>query len=173
MKKRNWYSSPWTIGITTSIIGSLLIYLFDKKILSAIADSIIGIWNFIVSLLNYDLKVWWLIGFAIIILIIYLIHTFRTEEIPEPEFTKYKEDRLKNWRWTWDWQWSDRKKSWIIVNLHAYCPKCGATLLDNSSLFDSIYECPQGDFKTGRLDHQAEDKRHIEALIIDKTKREI
>jgi hypothetical protein len=163
----------WIFGIATSVIGSFVYdILRGKPILSTFIDITKSIWEFTIDLLSYDLKVWWLlIIVALIILIIYLTHYFNTQDSQEPKFINYREDRFKNWRWTWNWKLNERNNKWSVVDLTPYCPKCGTTLLDNSTVFESTYECPNCDFNTGRYNQLPENVRHIEALIIDKAKR--
>jgi len=176
MKNKHWYSSAWTM-IGGPTFGFLLTisrdYLKDKPILTTLVSIFSAIWNFLYSLLNFDLKVWWiLIAILLFVGVIYLIQRFQNEEINEPEFLKYKEDKFKSWTWTWEWNWNERNQRWMIVELQPNCPTCGTTLMENSTIYDTIYECPRGDFKTGRHGSPTEDKRNIEALIIDKIKKQ-
>ena len=169
MKKIKW----WVFSIAASVIGSFVYdYWKVKPILSTLVDILKEIWKVIVSILIFELRIWWLLVACILIIgIIYIIRKFQTDINSGPEFIKYKEDKFKEWKWTWDWRWNDIQKSWVIFDLQAYCPKCGKNLLYYRSILNEIYECPNCDFKTGRFDHIAENRHHIEALIIDKTNR--
>ncbi len=171
MKKNYLYSL--IAGISTSVIGSFIYDLWKSKpFLSTLGEIVKAIWNFIALILNYEVKVWWfLMAIFILIGIIYLILKFNAEVNSIPKFTDYKEDRFKNWRWTWDWKLNKRTNKWNVTDLTPYCPKCETILLDNSTMFDSIYECPNCDFSTGRYNQPSENIRHIEALIIDKSNK--
>ena len=108
MKKKSWLTSSWTIGIGTTFFGFLLSILYDslknKPILSTIGQILQFIWNCIISVLSFKLKVWWvLVGIVGIIISLYFIS--KIQDI-KPDFYNYTEGVFKHWRWTWKWKWN-------------------------------------------------------------------
>ena len=104
MKAKTWITQDWAKGsILCAILGILFTmgydYFKNKPLLSTIWQIVKGTWNFIISALTFNLKVWWLI---VGIVIIYLVAKFKQETIPTPDFYNYREDKLKQWRWTWN-----------------------------------------------------------------------
>ena len=116
MKK--FWASPWTIGIGTSFIGFLFTVIYDlvkdKSIFSTIWSIIKWIWNLIISFLNFNIKVWWLlIGIAVLFLVLFLIakyYDFKNENENSAGFLKYTKDTIQGWSWDWNWQkdWSGK-----------------------------------------------------------------
>ena len=81
MKK--FLKSPWTISVVSTLLGSVLTIIYDvfkgKKILSTLLNILRGIWNFIISVLNFELKLWWvLLGIALLILVLWIV--FKVKE---------------------------------------------------------------------------------------------
>lgn len=119
MKDKNWIKSPWSISIGTAIFSLLLTIGYDysknKPILSTIMQILKGIWNFIISVLNFNIKVWWLIvGVFVLIAIIYFVVNFKQEETVRPDFCSYREGKFKKWRWSWNWKLNYSKNAWCI-----------------------------------------------------------
>ena len=166
MRNLKWIQSGWTIGIGCVILGFLLSvgndYYGSKPILSTIGLILRTVWNFIIAVLNFDLKVWWLIiSIIIIIAVIYLIDYFNQEEIVTPDFCNYREGIFKQWRWTWNWKWNTYRNAWIISDLTPHCPNCDTPLLG--------YECPRCNYivNYGQLDEPYK----IEHIILDNLNR--
>lgn len=140
MRDIKWLKAPWTISIGTLLLTILYDYFKSKPILSTIWQLLKIIGNFIVSFLNFNLKVWWLIIiFIFVIIIIYLINKFQPKEDIKPDFYNYREDNFQGFRWTWKWDFNPYKGGWVISDLNAHCPKCDTRLIDFS-------ECPRCDF---------------------------
>lgn len=167
MKIKTLIKSPWTVGFG---LFSVLIpigydYFKNKPILSTIWWIVNGIWNFIISVLNFNLKVWWLIvGIIVIFAIIY----FKQEETVKPDFYDYREGVFKRWSWTWDYKWDKWENAWGISDLTAYCPKCN-TPLTNHSRYDLRFDCPRCGFRAH--DVECDNPHDIERIIWDNVKR--
>jgi hypothetical protein len=176
MKSKEWIKSPWTISIVTTIFGFLLSTVYDysksKPIFSTILQILKGLWNFIISALNFNIKVWWLIvSLIVIIAIIYLVINFKQEKTIKPDFYNYRDERFKFWRWSWDWKFNYSKNVWCISNLTAHCPKCDTPLINHSNFYgELIFECPRCDFRA--RDSQCDEPHKIEMLILDNIDRE-
>lgn len=170
MKKKSWLTSSWTIGIATTVLGGLLTILIDslknKPILSTIDQVFHFIWICIISVLNFNLRVWWLlVGLAVIIIILYFISKDQGEI--KPDFYDYKEGILKQWKWTWKWERNSYKKAWEITDMQAHCPRCDTFLIHYTNHFydSENYNCPRCNFNADS--DQCEDEGKIRVLICD------
>ena len=175
MTKKSFIRSPWTISIGTATFSMLLTILYDsikqKPILSTLSLVFKWIWNAIITILNYNIKVWWiLLGIFIFILILYLIDKFKPEKTFKPDFYDYREDRFRVWKWTWIWKWSQSHKAWIINELKAHCPTCDTPLIDYSSIHGYYFDCPRCSFIA--RDGQCDNPDKIERVILDNVDRQ-
>lgn len=172
MKK--WIKSPWGISIGTALFSLLLTMGYDyskrKPILSTIWNILVWIWDFIIIILNFNLKVWWIIlAIGLYIFVIYLIDKFKKEETFKPDFYSYREGRFKRWKWTWEWKWNQLKNAWTIYNLRANCPNCDTPMIEHSSMYGLSYDCPRCDFHAN--DNQCDEPHKIERIILDNIDR--
>jgi len=174
MAKEKWTKAPWTISIVTAIFSLLLTMGYDysksKPVWTTIWSILKWIGNFFWGILNFDLKVWWLIlGTLILILVIFIISKFQKDEGFKPDFYNYREDKFKKWKWTWSWEWNNSKNSWSISNMRAHCPNCDTPLIEHSSIYSLIFDCPRCDFKAS--DNQCDNPHKIERIILDNIDR--
>lgn len=133
MKK--FFKNPWTLGIGTTVIGGIVLsFILDwiKGVdwLSTLKAVMSFIVNAIVSFLNFEIKVWWiLIAVALIFLaLVFIAKYYDTKTKNEkPSFLNYTKDSMLGY--TWEWEYSklyDGK--YTIKNLHPICSKCGMIL---------------------------------------------
>ncbi|HYE08636.1 MAG TPA: hypothetical protein VEF53_00500 [Patescibacteria group bacterium] len=174
MKNKNWIKSSWTISIGTAIFSLLLTMGYDysksKPILSTILQILKEIWNFTILVLNFNFKVWWLIvGIIVLIAITYLVINSKPEETFKPDFYSYREGKFKLWRWSWNWKWNNSKNVWCISDLTAHCPNCDTPLIEHSSIYGLIFDCPRCDFRA--KDSQSDEPNKIEMIILDNIER--
>jgi hypothetical protein len=174
MNNKGWIKSPWTISIGTAVFSFLLTVIYDysksKPVFSTIFQILNKLLKFILLVLNFNIKVWWLlIGIIIVIAIIYLIISIKSNETNKPDFYYYRDGKLKFWRWSWEWKFNYAKNAWCISNLTAHCPKCDTPLVDNLSGYGISVECPRCDFRA--RDSQCEEPHKIEMLILDNVER--
>lgn len=172
MKK--WIKSPWGISIGTAIFSLLLTmgydYSKDKPVLTTIWNVIIWIWDLILTILNFNLKVWWLIvAIGLFILILYIIDKFKREETFKPDFYSYREGKFKKWKWTWGWNWSQSKNAWGITDMKAHCPNCDTPMIEHSRVYGLSFDCPRCDFRAS--DNQCDEPHKIERIILDNIDR--
>ncbi len=180
MESKKWVKSPWIISIASALFSFILTigydFLKDVPILTTIKNLVTYIWVLIVSFFNFEIKLWWLLlGVLSLIVLLNLIEKLRNKEKTEfptlPNFTNYKEGRLKKWRWTWEWKFNSTQEKWNVSNLTAHCPSCDTPLIANISFnrrYES-YKCPRCNFHA--QDHQCEEAHEIEAIIVDNTNR--
>ena len=145
MKK--FFKNPWILGIGTTVIGGVLLsFILDwiKGVdwLSTLKSVVKFIGDVLITFLNFELKVWWvLISIALIILALILLAKYydakaKNEKLP---FLSYTKDSLLGY--TWEWEYSkgyDGKYS--ISNLHPVCSKCGMNL-KQSGIYGTQMEC--------------------------------
>lgn len=184
--KKHWITQDWAKG---AILGAILCttlpilisigndYLKKKPVFSTILLIVKGIWNFIISALNFNIKVWWLIfGILVIIVIIYLFTVFRQKVIPPipVDYDNYREDILtiNRWKWTWDWKWDKSENDWVISGLTPHCPICDTPLKDVTSIhFGLRFDCPRCKFSA--IDSQCDEPNNVEMVIHDNIRRKI
>lgn len=102
MKK--WAKNPWVLGIGTTVIGGVLLSLLLDWIqgidwLSTFKNVMRFIFNGVVSFLNFEIKVWWLlIAIAIIVVGLFVVAKIsgsQSNNIPPPHF--YNTPRITCW----------------------------------------------------------------------------
>lgn len=172
--REHWIKSPWTISIGTATFSLLLTmgydFLKEKPVLTTVWVVIKWIANLIWAVLNFNLKVWWIIGSVFLfILITILINRFKKKETLKPVFYAYREDRLKRWKWTWDWNFSKSENAWLVSGMKAHCPKCDTPMINHSSIYSLSYLCPRCDFRAD--DSDCDDPNKIEMIILDNVDR--
>lgn len=166
--------SPWTIGIGTTLFGFILTVVYDvfkqKNIFSTFLSLLNWIWNGIIAILIFELKIWWLLIFvALVIGLMYLyVLLIKRKDDAKPLFLEYTQDRLKEWKWSWSWQQEYFTKKWGVENLIPHCPKCDTHML--VTYYGSHYMCPRCNFDSS-LRGKSESSHEVEALIYDNVRR--
>lgn len=147
MKK--FLKSPWTLGIGTTVIGgvalSIVLDLIKKiSVLSTMKSILLFLWNCIISFLDFEIKLWWLlIAIAVIIAILWVISKYyeTKEDNAQSRFLNYTQDYLLGHTWEWGW-----KKNWEgkygVEELHPICTKCRTPLLQTGIYYDQL-KCPR------------------------------
>lgn len=99
MKK--FLKSPWTIGISTTLLGFILTVGYDlikgKQVFTTIGKFFSMLWSWIITFLTLDLKVWWvLLGIAVLFFVLYAVAKIsEPKEQVKPAFTDYTQDRFR------------------------------------------------------------------------------
>lgn len=169
-------ASKTTKFLTQSITGVILLgvvstfvadWLKSVSFLTTLKGVLLWGYNAIIWLLNFEIKVWWLLaGIAVLIGIIMLIAS-KTENV-QPTYFNYTKDIFDEWVWKWGYRFNG--KNYIVDNLKPCCPKCETPLIREQSAFHAIYvmNCPRGHelHKIGYAAH-TEDIDKIEVLILD------
>ena len=144
---KQFIKSAWGVSIGTTLLGFILTVLYDlvknKPILSTVWNIIKAIWRFIITVLNLELKLWWiLLGIIVLILILLIIvkiGDMKNAEVSNVSFLNYKNDTIQGWNWSWRWEMQYDGK-YHIVDLRPLCPKCKTPM--RSGLYDYL-ECPR------------------------------
>lgn len=147
MKK--FIKNTWILGIGTTVIGGVLLsFVMDwiNKVdwLSTLKAVLHFIGNAIVSFLNFELKVWWvLVVFAILIaaLLIYAKILDAKQKDAPISFLGYTKDSMLGYDWEWEYQ-KNYDGKYTISNLHPVCTKCGMRL-KQSGMYGWQMNCPR------------------------------
>lgn len=174
---RKIFKNPWVIGIGTAIFGSLFSFLIDilkgKAVFSTLWGVLLSSWNFILSVLNFRLKVWWVIvGIAVVFAVLCMIAKYNEkknefDERSAPQFLCYTKDRIQGWNWEWNWRKNYYDK-YEIDELHPVCEDCGSPLVDGANYYS--YECVRC---RKRYTESMPDYRNIKIFIIDSVNRNL
>ncbi|MBN2776502.1 MAG: hypothetical protein JXR36_02600 [Bacteroidales bacterium] len=173
MAEKNWTKSPWAIGLGTAVFSFCLSVIYDlvkdKPLLSSIWSIIKWAGELIWKILNFNVKLWWIILFVILVIIVLYIIDSAKPKIKENSLSEtYKEDRIKGLRWSWEWEYSTFNQSWILSDLKAHCPKCDTPMIAQSS-YGLYLDCPRCDFKDHTRPEDELDK--VQRIIIDNVNR--
>lgn len=134
MRKEKWYNHGWVIGIGTtllSILGTLLIdFIKDYPFLDTLKKCVKFFWNTILSTLNFDIKLWWLL---ITSFLIYLIVRWRKSNsntlTPLDDLMRtYRVDtfgRTNTAKWTWNYRCEGLNIT--VIDVQPICPQCGSS----------------------------------------------
>ena len=141
MKK--FFKSPWGIALTPTFVGFILTVVYDmlkgKQVLSTLVYILKAVWTGIISFLNFNLKVWWvLVGIAAIVFLLWIIAEIYSVINGEPAFTKYTKDTIHGWNWEWYWRKNYYGK-YEIENLHPVCDSCGTALTCKHDYQNNLY----------------------------------
>lgn len=174
MKK--FQNHPWTISIGSTIIGILFTMFIDWikgiQVWSTLKGVFIFLYNTLITLMNYELKVWWVL-LAVIVVVVAFIAVLKIRRKIEanrfrcPDFWgEYTSDTLQGVHWEWYWE-KDSLGDRRLEGLTPICPKC-KTPMSQSYMLNMNLVCPRCGFE-----HEKElpDIEQIETLILDNVKR--
>ena len=145
-KIKKFLMNPWTIGISTTILGVIVTGIVDaikqQTIFTTMKIIFVKIWDMIIKFLNLEIKMWviliLIIALILVVFIISRILTYR-EDNKMPEFIRYTKDELLGyvWEWTWEKNYNGRYE---IKNLTPICSKCETPLIPESN-FRPLLKC--------------------------------
>lgn len=175
MKKvKKLLTSPIGLILITTVLGFISTVisdsLQDKPVFSTIGVVIQAVWNFIVSFLNFELRVWWvLIGIIALIAVMYVWYKIESTKnsIPnQPPFIEYTKDCIDGWHWKWKWEvrWDGK---YSIEQLHPVCPQCDTPLVQDDDNYLSK-KCLRCKFRTR---DELPNYDHIKVIISDNIMR--
>ena len=170
-EKQSWIKSPWAIGIGCALIGSLFSVILSQikgvSIFSTLSELSIWAWKSFLSIMNFELKVWWLLLlFICLLLLIIVIRTLNSNSSNKPIFYNYQSDTLKNCTWRWNWEYNQFHQRWEIKNLCATCPYCETPMTGFQNQYNEIhFECPRCEYRSER--YSSDTERKVYMLIYD------
>ena len=157
------YKNAGVLGAACATLGVVLPSFIIIYVISLFLD----------AFLTFELKVWWvLLGACVVIGILIIISKLydAKHKDSDPEFVSYKEDYFGAWKWSWKWSFNKIDKIWQIEDnsIVAHCPNCETPMLHDR--YETSFECPRCQFKT---DHQRKHKtsQEVKVLIIDNVMR--
>ena len=138
---RKFLKNSWVLGIGTTVIGGVLLsFVLDwiKGVdwLSTLATVARFLVNTLITFLNFELKVWWvLIAVALVAIVMFIIAKVldAREKSSTPAFLNYTKDFLCGYTWEWNYTKS-YDGNYTISNLHPVCSKCGMSLKQDGPL---------------------------------------
>lgn len=176
MKLAKWYKSTFIIAgilpIITAIVASLL---YDSikgiSILSTFKSAITFICNWTLVLINFEVKVYWVLIFIFaVVIIIYIIGRWSIPST-DPEFLNFKEAKPKKLKWSWEYELDKVSNNYKLVNLQAHCDSCDTLLVFTFSVYETYLgaDCPrcERNYKANQID----DKNSIQRIIDDDIRR--
>ena len=125
--------------------------------------------KFIVTFLNFEIKVWWLlIAIVVFVAILWIIKRcyIAKENNSQPSFLNYTQDYLLgySWEWTWEKNWEGKYR---VENLHPVCTKCKTPLLPTGNFYNQS-KCPRCNTI---LDYNSSIEPEVLVLIYDNAKK--
>lgn len=173
-KPKHFWNNPWTVSVGSGLIVLIITLLIDlvtaEQLFSTIGNVLSFIWKAVISFLNIELKLWWvLVGIAILFLILILwsklIESSSAKQI-EPEFIKYTKDTILQYRWNWVWE-KDLYGKYKIENLHPICRECETPLTITYSGYGRLKCLRCGEVYTDELPEE----ENVKMLIADNVRR--
>ena len=174
MKK--FVKNSWVLGIGTTVIGGVILsFILDwikgvdwlstlKVALKFIADTVI-------SILNFEIKVWWLLVAIALIVIGLVIFSkfldFKDKSNPI-QFLSYTKDSVLGYTWEWEYRKTNYGK-YTISNLHPVCSKCEMNLKQCHTVYGMEMKCLRCDTTQKWEDHYQYD---AQMLIEDNIKKQ-
>lgn len=169
MKSRlkKFLMNPWTVTIGGGIVLSVVCDLIKKEsVFNTIKTIVSKVGKIITIILNFNIKVWWLLlGVALIIFV--LVMYTKSLEHAEPQFLEYMQDELLGYKWRWTWQ-KDLYGKYRIDELHPICSKCETPLVENLYEYGDRYKCLR--CKEG-YNKQLPEFENVKILVHDNVRR--
>lgn len=170
--KSKFWNNPWVVSIVSGLFVLLITIIVDlitaEMIFSTIKNAISAVWSAILELLNFNLKVWWVILSIVIItfgLFIFIKH--KNAKMSPPDFLQYTKDSILGFTWKWRWGKNYYGK-YEIEELHPICPQCDTPLVQEHSGYGFIYRC----LRCGKKIHnEYPEIDNVKMLIADNVRR--
>jgi len=150
--------------------------LYDNKLEATILttwDKGVKLFNWaglsFLKILNFELKVWWLIlilAFAYIIKLLKINRTKNSEKTSFLKIEEYTEDIIKGYKWKWIWIWNTFEGKYFIDNLVLICPGCET---HSEYVNSNHHSCPRCSERFSNTPPRS----NIEKLIRDNCRRKI
>ena len=167
--------NPWIVstgsGLLVLVVTVAIDYFSAKRIFTTFNKMLIFIWSAILTFLNFEIKVWWLlIGIAVLFLGLYIYCKYldSKQSVPdEPEFLKYTQDTILGYKWDWHWE-KGADGNYYVDGLRPICPQCNTPLVIGYAGFRDVYTCLRCNTDTNRPLPRIE---NVEMLILDNIKK--
>lgn len=148
-KWKKFIMNPWTVTVGGGLILSIIISVINdwvkkEQVFSTISTIVSMIFNTLCAILNYRIKVWWVLFGVIVLIIIFVLlglYSNYTQTTPnKAEFLEYTQDTILGYKWKWNWQ-KDIYGKYGVENLHPICMQCDTPLVENIYGYGGKYKC--------------------------------
>ena len=148
-KWKNFLMNPWTVTIGGGLILSTIIsvindFIKKEQVFSSIRMILSTTYKTFLAILNYRIRVWWLLLGVIILIFIFILFVMNLDHIQttssKPEFLEYTQDIILGYKWKWNWQ-KDIYGKYCIENLCPICSRCDTPLVENFNGYGGKYKC--------------------------------
>lgn len=175
-KLKNFLMNSWTVtiggGLTLSVIISVINdFVKKEQVFSTINTIFSTICKVLLVILNYRIKVWWLLlGIIILILIFFIFVKYLdyTHTISiKPDFLEYTQDIILGYKWKWNWQ-KDIYGKYCIEGLCPICSQCDTPLIEELYRYGIHYKCLRCNKE---YYENIPDFDHVKMMITDNVRR--
>ena len=167
-----WHSKWWATGILLPVIASAIWdYAKEKPLLTTLMSWASLMYNILLVVLTFEVKVWQILVCIIGILCVLLLNAKLKSNTNKYKFLSYQSDTLKQWKWTWHIKMDYNRNLYDIRELYPNCSDCDMAMIDYSSYNAEGYICPKCEQKYINGRGYFEDKTFITAMISDKIKK--
>lgn len=162
-------------GLFITVIAFLLVLLSEEQKLIQFKKNCVNLfywmYNGICWILNFDLKVWWVILFSFFALLgLLLLIYIMSKTVPkEPKFLSYNTGKYNGL--IWKWRYVNKYGRYEIQSLNPHCPQCATQLIHKNPYLGISLFCPRcKDDKLYQYDKGS--KEILETLIMDNIHKE-
>ncbi len=174
-KIKAFFENPWIITIGSGLIVLIVTIAIDvitaDKVFSTIMTVTTSIWTIIITALNFEIKVWWmLVAILMVILGLFLLIRLANKKVhppAQPKFLQYTKDTILGFKWEWDWE--KYGGTYHVENLRSICFYCDTPLKTKSRGYGKYHICLRCNSETCRAMPEKDD---IIMLIRDNARRE-
>ena len=157
------FKNQWFIGISCSVIASLLYSLGQNHLSIPFLNKFLG-FEF-----SFKVKVWEVLLLILILFLIkYLYSKVKQEKL---NFLNYKSDNWSKIDWVWEWKLNDNKR-YEISNLNMLCPNCNNGVFSVSSMYSSDYNCVKCGYSTAIKFYNKPSHSQIKGEIFNHIRKE-
>ncbi|MCC8409927.1 hypothetical protein LJ707_13395 [Mucilaginibacter sp. UR6-1] len=173
-EQNKWHSKWWASSILLPVAASAIYdWIKEKPFSTSLISWIKAILNFIVGILTFEIEVWHILIFLIVIAIIFFVSIKSRKSVDKSKphsFLSYTSDRFKNWLWSWEYDVNYRTNTYTLKKLVPVCEYCNIPMLELYNTWESGYVCPKCERKYTNDKSNYENREYIHALIGNKVK---
>lgn len=170
MSDKKWHNTnEFKVGIALLIIGGISTVVYtgfgNKRIYGALKISAKWLWDKLISFLTFPVPVHWILISVLIVGAMYFVLRHFGVKKEQPDFFKYKTDKLRMWRWSWEY--SGDLKKWEIIQLTPHCPHDDHEMTYFQTAYGIHVKCPKCGWEASerKLESKSEAKLMIESKI--------
>lgn len=174
-KWKKFLTNPWTVAIGSGLVLSGISVIIDltnkKQVFSTISAMFIKICEIFISILNYRIKIWWLLVGLIILILSFMVIVKcwerTTAKNDKPDFYEYAQDEILGYKWKWTWG-QNIYGEYCVEKLCPVCSQCDTPLVEIYQGYGRKYKCLRCETEYFK---PMPDFEHIKMLISDNVRR--